>query len=134
MIESPLSSKDRTRIEKAVEHIHQALEILEQTVKDYEKEHEITEPLQHRRILEIVHTNEFTAEQKLEKIAKIIRSFNFICRMDDLRNETAYLSEQFAEFIRSGVFRESDMKKIRDDFYEIFSALLLVDLESTRKK
>lgn len=127
MIELPLSTAEHDRLRDAIEHIRQAFEILEHVVKDYEIGHGIADSLQYDRVLEIARSSEYTDERKVEMIAEIMLSFNFLCQMDDLRNDTMYLSEHFAEFIRSGVFRPSDMRKIRREFYKTLSALLLTD-------
>ena len=129
MIESPLTAAERERLQEAVSLIRQAFDLLEQFAEDYEKSHDIGELFQHQRILEIVRSNDNTAEKKAETIAGIMRSFNFLCQLDDLLNETMYLSEHFTEFIENGVFQPSEMKQIRSGFYETLSALLITDAE-----
>lgn len=78
MIESPLTTTERDRLRDAVDHICQACDILERTVKDYEKEHDIADPLQYHRVLKIARSTEYTDEQKVGMIAEIMRSFNFL--------------------------------------------------------
>ncbi len=85
--------------------------------------------LQYHRILEIARLEDIHDEQKVEKIAELMRSFNLLCQLDDVRDETQALSENFATFMASGVFRPSDMPRIRNEFYETFAALMVVDQE-----
>ena len=129
MIEYPLTAAEREQLQEAIVLIRRAFDLLQHFAEDYEKSHDIGELFQHQRILEIVRSNDNTAEKKAEKIAGIMRSFNFLCQLDDLRNETMYLSEHFVEFIESGVFRPSEMKRIRSEFYETLSTLLIADAE-----
>lgn len=129
MIESPLTPVEQKRLRDAFDHLRRAFELLEQTVKDYETEHEIEGPSQRQRIFEIVRSNNYTADQKVERIAEIMRSYNFLCQLDDLRTETMYLSEHFTKFVESGIFQPSDTMKIRSGFYEILSALFVADMD-----
>ena len=129
MIESPLTAAEREQLQEAVALIRRAFDLLERFAEDYEKSHDIAELFQHRRIMKIVRSEDNTAERKAETIAEIMRSFNFLCQLDDLRNETMYLSEHLAEFIERCVFRPSEMKRIRNEFYETLSALLIADAE-----
>lgn len=129
MIESPLTTAERERLQEAVALIRRAFGLLERFAEDYEKSHDIAELFQHRRIMKIVRSQNDTVERKVEKIAEIMRSFNFLCQLDDLRNETMYLSEHFTEFMKSDVFRPSEMKRIRSEFYETLSDLLIADTE-----
>ena len=86
--------------------------------------------LQYRRIVEIARSEDANDEQKVEKIAELMRSFNLLCQLDDVRDETQSLLENFATFMmESGVFRPSDMPRIRNEFYETFAALMVVDEE-----
>lgn len=62
-------------------------------------------------------------------IRLLLRCAVVLCQIDDLRNETMHLSENFSEFVRSGVFQPSDMQKIRQEFYKVLSALLITDTE-----
>ena len=123
------TSAEYDLLRAAFNHIRCAFDLIESTIREYETEHGISDPRQHHRILEIARSTDGTAEQKAERIAEIMRSFNLLCRMDDIRNETMYLRDHFDEFLQSGVFRPSEIKTIRDEFYEILSALLVVDTE-----
>ncbi len=127
--DSPLTKAEQKQFRAVGALIQQACEQLEQVVKEYEKGHDLADVLQYRRILEIARLPENSAEQKVKKIAEIMRSFNLLCQLDDVQGETRSLLENFEAFIKSGVFRPSDMKSIRNEFYETVAALMVVDQE-----
>ncbi len=129
MIDSTLTATERKRFRAVGTLIRQAREQLERAVKEYEKGHDLADVLQYRRIVEIARSEDANDEQRVEKIAEIMRSFNLLCQLDDVRDETQALLEHFATFMESGVFRPSDMPRIRNEFYETLSALMVVDQE-----
>ncbi len=129
MMDSPLTVSERKRLQEAGTLIQKVVTKLEKTIKKYEKEHDIAEVFQYRKILEIARSQEIDDEQKIGQIAEIMRSFHFLCQLDDIRDEISDLSEQFTTFLESGIFQPSNMPKIRSEFYETVAALLIADEE-----
>ena len=127
MMDVTLTATEREQFHAVGTLIRQVCDQLEQATKEYENRLVLSGVLQYDRILEIAQLSENSAEQKVEQIAKIMRSFHFSRRLDDLRDETTRLAEYFATFMESGVFQPSDMKRIRNEFYETLSALMVVD-------
>ncbi len=122
-----LTATEREQFQAVGASIRQVCDQLELATKEYENRLVLAGVLQYDRILEIAQLSENSAEQKVEQIAKIMRSFRFRRRLDDLRDEATCLLEHFATFMEIGVFRPSDVRQIQTEFYETLSALMVVD-------
>lgn len=127
MNKSPLSDAEKNRFQAAVDLIHRAFEIIDNAVKEYEKAHGLTDPSRRRPIMEIAESDEGSLERKAEMVIEIMQSLNSLGPLDDLRNETTYLSEHFDEFVRSGIVGPSEAQALRDEFYEILSVLMIAE-------
>lgn len=127
--QSPLTAVERERLGNVVKHIRKAFDAIGQAVDEYEKEHGLEVHGSRELVFEIVRSGKYDEEEKVEKLAGIMKSYMLVCGMDDLRNEIRYILGHFEGFLNDGRFAGSDVKRFRMEFYELLSSVLITEPE-----
>ena len=125
----PSDHHDTPSLNDVVLHISLALDALDRLIASQESRTATDQRILRRMVRRLCRPHRLPPEQRVKKIAGLMRRFTFLCRLDDQRNELQSLRDDFVTLESGQRVPASDLPHWRREFYTDMAAMMILDRE-----
>ena len=111
----------------ATRNISRALDALDRLIAAQEARTATDQRILRRMVHRLCCPNRLPPEQRVKKIAGLMRRFTFLCRLDDQRNELQSLRDDFVTLESGQRVPASEIPHWRREFYTDIAAMMILD-------